>query len=632
MSATALQRLVDPESLVLFDGAMGTMLYSKGVFINQCYDELNVRAPDLVRDVHRAYVKAGADVLETNSFGANRLKLSQFGLATQVHELNKRAAELARDAAADKPDVLVAGAVGPLGVRLEPYGSVSADEARAIFHEQMNGLKAGGADLFILETFGDLHEIGQAIAAAREVDPDMPVIAQMTIGVDGLTPYGATPEDVAVALDRYGADVIGLNCSVGPQTILEAIEKMVPLTRKKVSAQPNAGMPKEVGGRSMYMASAEYMAEYARHLVQAGARVVGGCCGTTPEHIQAMLVGIRPLSPRFARTSHVIIGHTSESRDTPRPEEPEATPLADRSRWGAKLASGQFVTSVEIVPPRGVDASRMLEDVGRLKRAGVDAVNVPDGPRAQSRMGALLTSVLIEQKVGIEAVTHYACRDRNLLGMLSDLLGAAAIGLRNLLLITGDPPKMGPYPSATAVFDIDAIGLTNLVRNLNHGRDPGNNSIGKGTSFVIGVGVNPAPIDLEHELKRFAWKVEAGAEFAVTQPVFDPSQLENFLRRTEGARIPIVAGIWPLVSVRNAEFLANEVPGVSVPDEVITRMRRASEKSKEHAVAEGIAIAHEMLERVRGAVQGVQVSAPFGKVELALDVFADSLPAPKSPH
>jgi methionine synthase I (cobalamin-dependent)/5,10-methylenetetrahydrofolate reductase len=632
MSTTALQRLIDPESLVLFDGAMGTMLYAKGVFINQCYDELNVRAPDLVRDVHRAYVKAGAEVLETNSFGANRLKLAQFGLQAQTRELNKRAAELAREAADEGREVLVAGAVGPLGVRLEPYGSTSVEEAQAIFREQMEGLKAGGADLFILETFSDLHEIGQAILAARAVDPAMPIVAQMTIGVDGHTPYGATPEDVARALDRFGADVIGLNCSVGPQTILEAVEKMVPVTRKKISAQPNAGMPRDVGGRSMYMASAEYMAEYARHLVQAGAKVVGGCCGTTPEHIHSMCVGIRPLSPRFARTggsSQITVGATPVEREKPRTPDVPPMPLADRSHWGAKLAAGQFVTSVEIVPPRGVDASRMLTDVGQLKRAGVDAVNVPDGPRAQSRMGALLTSVLIEQQVGIETVTHYACRDRNLLGMLSDLLGAAAVGIRNLLLVTGDPPKMGPYPSATAVFDIDAIGLTNLVRNLNHGRDPGDNSIGTGTKFVIGVGVNPAPIDLEHELRRFAWKVEAGAEFAVTQPVFDASQLENFLRRTEGARVPIVAGIWPLVSVRNAEFLANEVPGVSVPTSVIERMRKASDKSKEHAVAEGIAIAKEMLERVHGSVQGVQVSAPFGKVELALEVFGDTLTAPR---
>jgi methionine synthase I (cobalamin-dependent)/5,10-methylenetetrahydrofolate reductase len=629
MSTTALARLIDPEALVLFDGAMGTMLYARGVFINQCYDELNLRSPDLVRDVHRAYVKAGAEVLETNSFGANRIKLGTFGLAAQTRELNRRAAQLAREAAEQGHDVLVAGAVGPLGVRLEPYGPTSAEEAREIFREQMEGLKEGGVDLFILETFADLHEIGQAVAAARDVDPSMPVVAQMTIGVDGLTPYGASPEDVARALDRFGADVIGLNCSVGPQTILDAIEKMAPLTRKKIAAQPNAGMPRDVGGRSMYMASPEYMASYARHLVHAGAKVVGGCCGTTPEHIHAMCEGVRPLSPRYARTgaatAEIGVGKSPVLREGKRTPDVAAVPLTQRSRWGAKLAAGSFVTSVEIVPPRGVDATRMLADVGQLKRAGVDAVNVPDGPRAQSRMGALLTSLLIEQRVGIETVTHYACRDRNLLGMLSDLLGASAVGLRNLLLITGDPPKMGPYPSATAVFDIDAIGLTNLVSNLNHGRDPGDNAIGTPTQFVIGVGVNPAPIDLEHELKRFAWKVEAGAEFAVTQPVFDPAQLENFLRRTEGARIPIVAGIWPLVSVRNAEFLANEVPGVSVPESVIARMRAAGEKSKEHAVAEGIAIAREMLDRVRGAVQGVQVSAPFGKVELALEVFGETL-------
>jgi homocysteine S-methyltransferase len=634
MTSAALSRLLDPDALVLFDGAMGTMLYAKGVFINQCYDELNLRSPDLVRDVHRAYVKAGAEVLETNSFGANRIKLGQFGLAAQTRELNRRAAELAREAAEEARgghEVLVAGAVGPLGVRLEPYGPTSADEAREVFREQMEGLAAGGADLFILETFSDLHEIGQAIAAAREVNASLPVVAQMTIGADGLTPYGATPEDVARALDGFGADVIGLNCSVGPQIILDAIEKMVPHTRKKLSAQPNAGMPRDVGGRSMYMASPEYMASYARHLVQAGAKVVGGCCGTTPEHIHAMCEGVRPLSPRFARTgnadAHATVGATPVVREKKHAPEVQPVPLGARSRWGAKIAAGRFVTSVEIVPPRGVDATRMLADVGQLKRAGVDAVNVPDGPRAQSRMGALLTSLLIEQRVGIETVTHYACRDRNLLGMLSDLLGASAVGLRNLLLITGDPPKMGPYPSATAVFDIDAIGLTNLVHNLNHGKDPGDNAIGTPTQFVVGVGVNPAPIDLEHELKRFAWKVEAGAEFAVTQPVFDASQLENFLRRTEGARIPIVAGIWPLVSVRNAEFLANEVPGVSVPESIITRMRTAGERSKEHAVAEGIAIAREMLDRVRGGVQGVQVSAPFGKVELALEVFGDSLDA-----
>ena len=620
-------RLLDPHQVIVFDGAMGTQLYNKGVFINQCYDELNLRAPDLVRDVHKAYKKAGAEVLETNTFGANRIKLAQYGLEGQIAEINRAAARIAREVAED--DLLVAGAVGPLGVRLEPFGPTSLEEARAAFREQLQALKDGGCDLFILETFADVHEIEQAILAAHEVDATIPVIAQMTIGSDCHTPYGVTVEDIAQSLDAFGADIIGLNCSVGPQIILDAIEKMVPVTRRKLSAQPNAGMPRDVSGRSMYMASPEYMATYAHHLVQAGARIVGGCCGTTPEHIAAMVEGVRPLSPRQPR---VAARERRQAQPDLPPEDPgvQPVPLAERSRWGGKIARGEFVTSVEIVPPRGVDASKMLRDTSALRDAGVDAVNVPDGPRAQSRMGALLTSVLIEQQVGIETVIHYCCRDRNLLGMLSDLLGAAAVGLRNLLLITGDPPKMGPYPNATAVFDIDAIGLTNLVSQLNRGLDPGGNAIGAPTKFTIGVGVNPAALDPPHELKRFEWKVEAGAEYAITQPVFDVSQLEKFLTTIEHTRIPIVAGIWPLVSLRNAEFLANEVPGVVVPPRIIERMRAASGKSKEHGVAEGIAIAREMLERVRPHVQGVQVSAPFGKVELALEVFRDTLTAAKA--
>jgi homocysteine S-methyltransferase len=636
-----LARLLDPERVVVFDGAMGTMLYAKGVFINQCYDELNLRAPDLVRAVHAAYAKAGAEVLETNTFGANRVKLSQYGLESQVQEINRAAARVAREVAGD--DHLVAGAVGPLGVRIEPYGPTSVDDAFQAFHEQMVALKEGGVDCFLLETFADLAEIAQGVRAARAVDPTIPVIAQMTIGVDGRTSYGASPEDVARTLDKLGVDVIGLNCSVGPQAILEAIEKMAAVTRRKLSAQPNAGMPRDVGGRSMYMASPEYMASYARHLIQAGAKIVGGCCGTTPDHIRAIVSGVRPLSPRVsgmgtgdwglgraasagtdasARSDGSLAG-TQTAVASARAKGCPPVPFAERSHFAAKIAKGEMVTSVEIVPPRGVDASKMLSDVAALKREGVDAVNVPDGPRAQSRMGAVMTSLLIEQQVGIETVTHYCCRDRNLLGMLSDLLGASAMGLRNLLVITGDPPKMGPYPDATAVFDIDSIGLTNLVNNLNHGLDPGGNPIGAPTRYAIGVGVNPAAVDPALELKRFEYKVEAGAEYAITQPVFDVAQLERFLGQIGHVRIPIIAGIWPLVSVRNAEFLANEVPGVVVPDSVISRMRRANEKSKEHAVAEGIAIAREMLACVKSAVQGVQVSAPFGKVELALQVFRD---------
>ena len=618
-----LARLTDPDAVIVFDGAMGTMLYQRGVFINQCYDELSLRAPDLVRGVHEEYVKAGAEVLETNSFGANRFKLAHFGLEREVASINGAAARVAREAAGDV--ALVAGAVGPLGVRLEPYGPTSLEEARAAFEEQIAALRDGGVDCLILETFADLDEVTQAVLAARAVAPALPLIAQMTVDVEGVTVFGVTPEDVARSLDALGADVIGLNCSVGPQIILEAIERMAAVTRRKLSAMPNAGMPREVGGRKMYMASPEYMATYARHLLQAGAKVIGGCCGTTPAHIHAMVEGIRPLVPRSSRDGRRETGDGSAlargERGVVRHAGVTPVPLADRSNWGRKLVSGEFVSSVEIVPPRGVDATRMLEDVRALKVAGVDAVNVPDGPRAQSRMGAMMTSLLIEQQVGIEAVCHYACRDRNLLGMLSDLLGGAAMGLHNLLLVTGDPPKMGPYPDATAVFDIDSIGLTNLVRNLNRGLDPGGNPIGAPTRYTIGVGVNPAAIDPSVERERFDYKVEAGAEFAITQPVFDPRQLERFLREIGGAHIPIVAGIWPLVSLRNAEFLANEVPGVVVPDEILERMRVANRQSAEHAVAEGIAIAREMLALVRSEVQGVQVSAPFGKVALALGVL-----------
>jgi homocysteine S-methyltransferase len=612
--AAQLARLLDPAEVVMFDGAMGTMLYAKGVFINQCYDELVLRSPDLVREVHAAYVKAGAEVVETNTFGANRAKLTQYGLDGQVSLINRRAAEVAREATGEQR--LVAGAVGPLGIRLEPYGPTSRDEARAMFREQMEALAEGGADCFVLETFVDLEELEQAVLAAREVNSAMPVIAQATVGPELRTAYGASPEDIARVLDKWGVDVIGLNCSVGPQTILEAIERMAAVTSRKLSAQPNAGMPRDVGGRTMYMASPEYMATYARHLVQAGAKVVGGCCGTTPEHTKAMVEGVRPLAPR----TRVVVGDTRERVSDEEGKARTPVPLAERSKLGAKLAAGAFVTSVEIVPPRGIDTAKLEQDAAALAKAGVDAINVPDGPRAQSRMGAIATSLIIERH-GIEAVTHYACRDRNLLGMLSDLLGASALGLRNMLLITGDPPKMGPYPDATAVFDIDAIGLTNLVSKLNRGLDPGNNPIGEPTRFVVGVGVNPVAIDPAHELKRFHWKVEAGAEYAITQPVFDPAQLESFLESIHDVRIPVIAGIWPLVSARNAEFLANEVPGVVMPPAVLERMRKANEKSKEHAVAEGIAIAREALERVRGAVQGVQVSAPFGKIELALEVF-----------
>jgi len=588
---------------------MGTMLYGRGVFLNVCYDELNLRQPELVRDIHREYLRAGAEVLETNTFGANPLKLASHGLADETERINSAAAGLAREAAGAR--AAVAGAIGPLGVRIEPFGELSVDDARHLYLRQVRGLLAGGVDGFVLETFSDVNELGAALGAVRELC-DLPVIAQMTVGTDGKTHYGTDPEVFGPTLQALGADVVGVNCSVGPHGVLEAIEKLARVVTVPLSAQPNAGLPREVGDRKIYMASPEYMASYARRIVEAGARFVGGCCGTTPEHIRAVVGFVQSVSPR---TIHVVATAPRQA------EELDAVPLPERSRLGAKLAEGQFVTTVEIVPPKGVDPAPMFEQVRLLKQAGVDAVNVPDGPRAQSRMGALLAGLMIQREVGMEAVVHYACRDRNLLGMLSDLLGAAAAGIRNLLIVTGDPPKMGPYPEATAVFDIDSIGLTNLVSRLNHGLDPGGNPIGTPTRYVIAVGANPAAPDLDRELRRFAWKVEAGAEWAITQPVFDLDQLDRFLQRVEQFRIPIVAGIWPLVSLRNAEFLANEVPGVSVPAEVLERMRRASTVGKDAALAEGVKISREMLAAVAERVQGVQVSAPLGRVPVALEVI-----------
>jgi homocysteine S-methyltransferase len=588
---------------------MGTMLYGRGMFLNVCYDELNLRQPDVVREIHREYVRAGAEVIETNTFGANPIKLASCGLADETERINAVAAGLARDAAGDRAAVV--GAIGPLGIRVEPFGEMSLDEARAAFARQVRGLLDGGVSGFVLETFSDVAELRAALQAVRSLC-DLPVIAQMTVGTDGRTHYGTDPETFGPELEAMGADVIGVNCSVGPHGVLEAVEKLARVTSRPLSAQPNAGLPREVGDRKIYMASPEYMASYARRMVETGARFVGGCCGTIPEHIKAIVGFVQSVSPRHPQTVTAVAQAAAAL---------EPFPLGKRSRLGAKLAAGEFVTTVEIVPPKGVDPAPMFDQVRLLKAAGVDAVNVPDGPRAQSRMGALLSALMIEREVGLETVVHYACRDRNLLGMLSDLLGAAAAGIHNLLIITGDPPKMGPYPEATAVFDIDSIGLTNLVSRLNRGLDPGGNPLGQPTRFVVGVGVNPAAHDLDRELARFAWKVDAGAEFAVTQPIFDLDQLDRFLAKVDRFQIPIIAGIWPLVSLRNAEFLANEVPGVSVPDAVLDRMRQASTRGKEEALAEGVRISQEMLAAVADRVQGVQVAAPMGKVSVALEVL-----------
>lgn len=610
------RELLESDGIHVVDGAMGTMLYAKGVYINRCYDELNLSNPDLVREIHSEYLRAGADIIETNTFGATAHKLNQYGLADSLREINIAATRLAREVAADR--AYVAGAIGPLGLRIEPYGPTSYDEAKDMFKDQVMSLLEGGVDLLILETFSDLSEIRQAIRAVREIC-DLPIIAQMTIMTDSNTLFGTTPELFSERLDEWGADVIGLNCGVGPAIILNALERIRAVTKKKLAVQPNAGLPRDVQGRQFYMCSPEYMSKFAKRFIQAGAKYIGGCCGTTPAHIKLISDAVRAASPRAQKL--VVSSGPLPRIDESMPEHIQVVSPEERSNWSRKIVTGEFVTSVEVLPPKGVDAQKTLDSIRLLKDAGVDGVNIPDGARAQSRMSALATAVLVEQQIGIESVLHYCCRDRNLLGMMSDLLGAAALGIRNLLLITGDPPKMGPYPDATAVFDIDAIGLTNMVNKLNHGLDIGNNPIGQPTAFCIGVGVNPGAINPEEEIRRFEYKVEAGAQYAITQPVFDTEQLRDFIKGIEHVRIPIIAGIWPLVSYRNAEFLHNEVPGVRVTPSIMERMRTASARSKEAGREEGLKIARESLLDVRDIIQGVQVSAPFGNVKYALEVF-----------
>ncbi len=599
------------ERVLVCDGAMGTMLYSRGVFINKSFDAMNLTQAPLVEAVHQEYVLAGADILETNTFGANRIKLASFGLADRLRDINIAGAQIARRAAGDR--AYVAGAIGPLGIRIEPWGKTGVDEAREYFREQAAALAEGGVDLFILETFRDLNEIGAAIDAVRAVS-DLPIIAQMTTEEDGNTLDGTPPERFAPELEKRGATIIGVNCAVGPGPMLETIERMEAVTPLKLSAQPNAGKPRDVEGRNIYLCSPEYMASYARRFVLHGVRVVGGCCGTTPEHIRQIKAAVRG-----AQAGHAEV-------TTPRAAVKSApvivappVPREQKSHLARALANGTFVLGVELLPPRGFEAEPAIQRARELKRYGIDVVNIPDGQRAGARLSALALALLVEQQAGIETVLHYACRDRNLLGIQSDLLGAHAIGLRNLLLITGDPGRVGDYPDATAVFDVDSIGLTNLVTRLNHGGDIGGQPIGAPTAFHVGVSVNPAASNMDEELRRFEYKVEAGAEFVITRPVFDLAGFEPFLARIASAGLPVIAGVFPFESARNAEFVANEVPGVRVPDALMERMRRAD--GQDAALAEGIAIAREIAIGLRHAVQGIQVSTQTGNIDAALGVL-----------
>ena len=608
----------------LLDGAMGTVLYERGVFVNVCYDELNLSRPDLVEGIHREYVEAGSRILETNTFGANPVKLSSFGLEARTVEINRAAVERAREgaAAARLPagercsDVLVLGALGPLGIRIEPWGPTAEEEARGYFARQVEGLLEGGVDGFVLETFQDVRELGQALRAVKERS-DLPVMTQVTIEGGGRTSYGTGVEEAVRLLEEWGADAVGVNCSVGPAEILDALERMTAVSSVPLSALPNAGLPRTVGDRKIYMASPEYMARYARRMAEVGARFIGGCCGTTPDHIRAMgeaLEGLEEAPVRRAPPSPVRI-----RSGTPRPPEP----LGERSPLGRRLAEGQFTTAVELVPPLGWDPGTLLGEARRARLAGVDLVSIPDAPRARARMAALPAAILVQRETGLDVLAHYACRDRNMLGMISDLLGAAAAGVRNLLAVTGDLPPTGPYGDRASTLDIDSIGLTNVLHHLNRGVDPGGSPVEVPTPFVVGVGLNHGATDLDREHRRFRWKVEAGAEFAVTQPVFAPDTLLRFLDQAfdqVGTEIPILAGIWPLDSLRTAEFLHHEVPGIQVPGEVMERMREAEARGPEAAWEEGIELAVTAASALIPRIRGIHVAAPREGVERALEV------------
>jgi homocysteine S-methyltransferase len=596
---------------LVFDGAMGTMVYGKGVFINTCFEELSLTRPALIEEIHREYIAAGADAIESNTFGANRIKLKGYGLADKVREINQVAVKLARSNARD--EIYVAGSVGPLGHDLAPLGLISLTEARAAFTEQISALVDAGVDLILLETFRSLDELKLAIDVCRAF-PGIPLEAHFTVTEDGEGFFGNTAAYTVSELDKDDrVQVIGLNCGIGPSVLLSVLEKVRSFTAKPLAVMPNAGLPQEVDGRSIYMSTPEYMAEYAKRMVDLGAAVIGGCCGTTPAHIREIAGAIHAVHRPKINVS--IKTYAPDAAVPP----VAVVPLEQKSLLGGKLARREFLSLLELSPPRGCSLTATVQKARLCKEHGIDVINIPDGPRASARLSNLMMALEIQRQAGIEPLPHYCCRDRNIIGMQGDLLGAYAAGIRNVLIITGDPPKLGDYPDATAVFDVDAIGLTKIAYNLNHGRDLAGVPFSPPTGFCLGVGLNPVAMDPQRELERYRAKVNSGAEYAITQPVFEVRALEEFLDKIKDCAIPVIAGIWPLVSYKNAEFLKNEVPGVSIPDSIMARMAKTD--TKENSRLEGIAIAREIIEKIRPRLAGIQVSAPFGQVETAFAVF-----------
>lgn len=607
---------------LVFDGAMGTMLYERGVFVNACYDEVCLSHPHLVSELHRAYVEAGAEVIETNTFGANRVKLRPYGLVEKLEEINRSAVRLARDAAGDR--AYVVGSVGPC--LAGPGQTVTAARLREVeeaFAEQIGVLAAAGVDAIQLETFSRLEELLLAARVAGRTG--LPVVASFATDEHGLTAVGTDAAAMVEALEAEPAvSAIGLNCGSGPAHTFDTLGRVIGRAAKPVVVLPNAGFPQQVQGRQIYVTTPEYFTEYAKRFVKLGARGVGGCCGTTPDHIREAARALSGLSEVKHRAGVVVEAPKAAKEEAP---EREPVPRAERSRLARTLATGGFATSVELLPPKSVDLSGLVKKARLCAEAGVSAINVPDGPRASARVSSMIAALAIEREVGLETVLHYACRDRNLIGMQSDLLGGFAAGLRNILVVTGDPPKLGDYPNATGVFDVDAIGLTHMASRLNRGVDIGGNAVDPPTALYLGVGLDPGALDFAHELDRLRQKIEAGAEFVITQPVFRPAVLFRMLDAAAPflGDVPVIAGVWPLASYRNAEFLNNEVPGVDIPKSILDRMAAAGTGDEARQV--GVEIAREMIAELRPRVQGIQVSAPLGLVKLALATLADVLPS-----
>jgi methionine synthase / methylenetetrahydrofolate reductase (NADH) len=599
-------------SLLVFDGAMGSLLYERGVFVTQNFEQLNVARPEVVAKIHEDYVTAGAQVIETNTFGANSFCLDRHGLGDQVRAYNLAGARLARKAAGE--DVWVAGSIGPTGLVPGVATSTELEQVAATFAEQAAALVEGGVDLFVLETFRHLEEIRIAIEAARRAAPGLPIIASMAFNASETAADGSTPEQIATMLRDWGADVLGVNCGDGPQLALAVAERMrragVPLC-----VQPNAGLPRTVDGRLLYMATPEYFDVFARRTIQLGATMVGGCCGTTPEHVHWMAKSGRMLTDR-----HVEVVRPSAARPAEVVPVMAPIPMAERSDFAAKIAAGTFVVSVEVNPAPGLDPSKALEGAKMLLAGGVDIVNVADAPRAMARMSNLAFCSLLLERYGIQPILHVCGRDRNLLGQMAHLLGAHAIGIRNLVIITGDPPKVGDYPEATAVYDLDAIGLLQMAANMNRGIDPAGKPLPGGqTSFLLATGLEPGAADLDKEIQRLERKKAAGAELVMTQPIFQIDLLEEVLQRIAHLELPVLVGVLPLVSYKNAEFLHNEVPGMQIPEAIREQMRCTP--GGEAARKEGVKIAREMLFAVRERVQGAYLMPPLGRYELALQVL-----------